>query len=88
MNAYERLNAQPFYVVNDQAYNRMKLKLVNGERFVKTYLTICPHSSTNNCKCPFNINFLKDDEIVRMNNGTLKSVYPLSHFIENTDINC
>ena len=72
------LNKQPFYVVSDDAYDRMKTSLLNGERFIKTYTTICPHQTKTDCNCPYNINFLKDDKIVRISNKQLKIVYPLS----------
>ena len=78
MDYGELLNKQPFYIVSDDAYDRMKTSLLNGEKFVKTYTTICPHQTKTDCNCPYNINFLKDDKIVRISNKQLKIVYPLS----------
>jgi len=74
------LDAQPFYVVTDDAYDRMMDKLLCGERYVKTYSEWgCPHSqTTNDCKCSFNLNFLKEGKIVRANKGIIKPVIKLS----------
>ena len=77
-DAHKALNNQPFYVVNDAAYNRMKMKLKSGDKFVKTYLGFCPHIVKTECNCPFNLNFLKDDMIVRINSGVIKPVIPFS----------
>jgi hypothetical protein len=74
----ETLNAQPFYVVDDEAYRRMLDKLNNGQQFVKTYLSVCPHRNVSECKCPFQLNFLKDGIIVRSNSGKIKPVVSLS----------
>jgi len=73
---------QPFYVVEDAAYDRMMEKLVGGERYVKTYLTVCPETCKCKCNCKFFLNFLKDGDIVRVSNGELKDVMRLSTFKE------
>jgi hypothetical protein len=62
MNAYSN---QPFYVVTDDAYERMLAKLQSGESFVKTYLNVCPHKSEKECKCVYYKNTLKDGMIIR-----------------------
>jgi len=72
------LDAQPFYVVTDDAYDRMMDKLLCGERYVKTYLSVCPHKRKKDCKCSFNLNFLKEGKIVRANKGIIKPVIKLS----------
>ena len=84
----EQLNKQPIYCVPDDAYARMMTRLQNGERYVKTYLGVCPHveeSGEENCKCPFNINFLHPEsgQIVRSNSGVIKPVLPFSFVKEN-----
>jgi len=73
---------QPFYVVDDEAYDRMYEKLVSGERYVKTYLGVCPETYKSKCTCKFFLNFLKDGDIVRVSNGELKNVLSLSTFNE------
>jgi hypothetical protein len=73
---------QPFYVVDDEAYDRMYEKLVSGERYVKTYLGVCPETCKCKCTCKFFLNFLKDGDIVRVSNGELKNVLSLSTFNE------
>jgi hypothetical protein len=73
---------QPFYVVDDEAYDRMMEKLVGGERYVKTYLAVCTETCKCKCNCKFFLNFLKDGDIVRVSNGELKNVLRLSTFNE------
>jgi hypothetical protein len=76
------LDAQPFYVVTDASYDRMMDKLLLTETpshgrvnmAVKTYLGVCPHKTKEDCNCSFNLNFLKDGKIVRVNKGIIKPV--------------
>ena len=70
----EMLDKQPIYCVDDAAYERMMNSLKNGERFVKTYTSFCPHKNGADCDCPFNINFLEDGAIFRVNGGLKKPV--------------
>ena len=70
----EILDRQPFYCVDDVAHERMMKTLKNGERFVKTYTSFCPHKNGVGCECPFNINFLEDGHILRINKGVKKLV--------------
>jgi hypothetical protein len=65
----------PFCVINDEAYDRMFATLQrNEERYVKSYLHMCPHQNKDECKCKFYMNFLKDGKMVRVMNGELKDV--------------
>lgn len=66
--------SQPFYAINDEGYNRMFAALTNGERFMKSYITTCPHKNKDDCRCPCYINFLKDGKMVRSVNGEIKEV--------------
>ena len=68
----------PFFVLNDEAYNRMMTQLHNGERYIKSYLHTCPHKKVEECKCKFYLNFLQNGEMVRIVNGQTKKVYSLS----------
>ena len=68
------MNSQPFYLVCDEAYARMLTKLRQGEPFVKTYLTECPHKGA--CECQFFRNTLTADGCGIERNG--KPVVPLS----------
>ena len=77
MNVEEQLNSQPFYVVTDDAYERMMSKLMNGDKYVKTYIGVCPHKK-NECVCRFNLNYLQNNSIVRCNQGVVKKVYKMS----------
>lgn len=79
--------SQPFYVVNDEAYERMKNKLESGESNVEyTYMTTCPHSVKSNCRCPRMMNILKNGRIVRLIDGEEKPVLKLSELMKkNTD---
>jgi hypothetical protein len=70
---------QPFFVVEDAGYNRMMKKLKGGEKSVKTFLTVCPHSSKQDCKCEYFSNYLDEDgDMVRNDNGTIKPVFSLT----------
>ena len=77
----ENWDNQPFFVINDEAYENIMMKLRSGEsKFEKTYAHLCPHKNKNDCKCKFHINFLKDDELVRCVNGELKPVLSVSQY--------
>ena len=72
MNEYKK---QPFFFVDETAYERMLAKLHNGEPFVKTYLTTCPHGTNEEkCKCEFFKNVLHDGMIMRDVDGEMKPV--------------
>ena len=66
--------SQPFYVINDEGYNSIFTALTNGERFMKSYQTTCPHRNKKDCNCPFYLNFLKDGKMVRCVKGEVKEV--------------
>tara|TARA_R110000803_G_scaffold40780_3_gene87844 strand:- start:90 stop:383 length:294 start_codon:yes stop_codon:yes gene_type:complete len=63
-------------VLNDEAFNNIKGKLEGGEKYMKSYLTTCPHYDKKDCNCPFNLNFLRDGNVIRIKNG--KSIPVLS----------
>jgi len=71
----EQHKNQPFFLVLDDAYERMWEALTTkGEPFVKTYIGFCPHKSEKECKCEFFKNILHDDMIMREVNGVMKPV--------------
>ena len=74
--AMQRLQQQPFFVVSDDAYDRMLAKLQRGLP-AYTYLSTCPHRGQP-CACPKSENQLVDGKIVRTINGVTKRVYKLS----------
>ena len=70
---------QPFFVVNDEAYNRMMKTLKDGEKSVKSYIRVCPHKRKEDCKCEFYENYLDDDGcMVRNIGGTTKPVLSIT----------
>ena len=70
---------QPFFVINDEGYNRMMERLRGGERYAKSFMGVCPHQDSADCRCKFFINFLdKEGNMVRVVNGEVKPVVPLS----------
>ncbi len=75
----DRLNSQAFFVVTDDAYDRMLGKLNIGLP-AYTYLGICPHVGT--CRCLRNENILSNGHIIRLIDGKEKSVFRLSEFNE------
>ena len=76
--------AQPYFVVNDAAYNRMYQKLKNGSRFEWTFTSVvCEKDANGECICPKMMNVLKDDRIIRIANGTQKPVYKVSEVLWN-----
>jgi len=70
----------PYCIVNDEAYDRMMATLQSGERYVKSYLTTCPHKQRDECKCIFYLNFLDNGDMIRSMNGELKIVINVSRF--------
>lgn len=73
-------------VVNDDAYGRMKKQLDEGERYVKTYLTTCPHDDKSKCNCTFNLNFILDGKVVRSDNGKIIPVVSLTTATETSNL--
>ena len=71
-------NAQPFFVLNDEAYLNIANELRNGKPFVKSYATTCPHRERRRCRCPYFKNVLVDGNIWREFNGQLKPVFSVS----------
>jgi len=68
-------DTQPYFVVNTEGYNRMLSRLQNGEQFVKSYSSMCPHRKKEKCDCPFYTSYLLDGKMVRNVNGEIKPVY-------------
>jgi hypothetical protein len=67
--------AQPFFVINDDGYDRMMKTLRDGAKTVKSYLGTCPHKNKNKCKCVYWENYLNEDgKMVRNVNGVIKPV--------------
>ena len=70
---------QPFFVVNDEAYNRMMNALKDGEKSVKSHIDECPHERDEDCRCEYYENYLDDEGcMVRNVNGTIKPVLSVS----------
>jgi hypothetical protein len=70
---------QPFFVVNDEAYNRMMKALRDGEKSVKSYLHVCPHKRKQDCNCEYYENYLdKEGMMVRKVGDTIKPVLSLT----------
>ena len=80
MEAINNYTDQPFFVVNDAAYDRMYEKLKQGSRFEWSYQGTCPHPP-GSCVCPRFMNVIKDDTIIRIVNGKQKPVYKASEFM-------
>jgi hypothetical protein len=79
LKSLHSMEAQPFYVVDDEAYNRMMTKLKGGAAFVKSFKTHtnCPHAA--DCTCEFYKNYLdKDGIMVRNCGGSIKDVISIS----------
>jgi hypothetical protein len=69
-------------VINDEGFNRIKEKLEGGERYMKSYLTTCPHTNEKDCNCPFSLNFLRDGKVFRIRNGKQIPVLSITKAIE------
>ena len=80
------MDSQPFYVIEDEGYERMMFKLKTGQRYVKSFVGVCPHREKNDCKCEFALNFLDSKgNMVRCVKGQQKfvlSVTELKQFLE------
>jgi hypothetical protein len=75
----EMWNNQPYFVIDDEAYNRIIDKLMSGTtKYEKTYMTVCKEDCKSKCKCPFHLSFIKDDMLVRLVNGKIKPVFSLT----------
>ncbi len=74
---------EPFFVLNDNAYDRILQKLQNGSPYEWTYQGICPHSDPAQCTCPKFMNILRDGNIIRIVNGVQKPVYKYSEWLRN-----
>lgn len=77
----KQMSKQPIFTVTDDAYERMLTSLKNGEPFVKTYISTCPHTKKSDCDCLYFKNILQDDYIVRIIDNEIKPVIPLSMLI-------
>ena len=87
--------AQPYFVINDEGYDRMLHHLQNGRRAAWSYQTTCPHvdrpgrdcysfsfeEAGKLCDCPKMMNVLVNGRIVRIVNGEQKSVFRTSEYI-------
>ena len=73
---------QPFFVVEDVSWDAMRIRLLNGESWVKSFNGYCPHqgqhSEKNPCNCPFNMNFWDDDMMWRIDGPKKKPVLSVS----------
>ena len=69
------MRAQPFFVINDEAYDRMPGKLRRGSPYEWSYITTCLHGSPRQCTCPKFKNVLSPSgTIVRVIDGVTKPV--------------
>ena len=80
-----QVEQQPFFVMNDEAYERCMTRLQAGERYVKSYLHTCPHSRVEDCKCVHYLSFFKDGEMVRSIKGKVKKVVSETRLREHKD---
>ena len=72
-------SSQPFYVVNNEAYQRMLNQLKSGVKTVKTYINHCCHKSK--CECAYFENELDSNGyIYRKMNGITKFVISLDTY--------
>ena len=85
MALHSQVLKQPFFIVADDAHERMLNQLKSGSAFAKTFIGHCPHSgNSKKCKCPFFKNVLDpkgSGQIVREVDGQFKPVLPLSFVI-------
>jgi len=84
---FEYAKSQPFYCINDVAYERTLRSLQNGEASVKTFVSHCPASCKCKCTCPYFLNILNPDgdfpAIIRVVDGVKKPVLSRSMVREN-----
>ena len=69
---------QPFYVLQDDSYDRMLHKLQNGSDSEWSYTGLCPHRNKNDSECTKFMNVLHDNKIVRIVNGEQRPVIKAS----------
>ena len=73
---------QPFFVINDEAYDRMLQQLQSGESHVWSYKNICPCSRKKDCRCTKHKNILNaEGKMVRVIGGVQKPVLRSSELI-------
>jgi len=78
----ERFEAQPIFVMNDEAYDNMLKKLTDGSTGEWSYINICPHPSSADCRCPKYLNILKDGKMKKLVKGIWKETIPVSAICE------
>lgn len=73
----------PFGVLNDEAYDRMllHLKLYGGTQ--KSYMSLCPHRTKSKCDCPYETNYLDDDDNIVRDAGDGKTKIVISRSMLN-----
>ena len=75
--------SQPYFMLEDEAYDRMRAQLHGGKRFAWSYTSRCSHGGVGGaCDCPKMMNVLKDGRIVRIANGKQKPVYKASEIMQ------
>ena len=73
---------QPFFVITDEAYDRMLQQLQSGEPHVWSYKNICPCSRMEDCRCTKYKNILNaEGKMVRVIGGVQKPVLRTSEVI-------
>ena len=60
----------PFFVINDDGFDRIKARLLGGETSVPSFGGMCPHRRQTDCDCERFDNVLRDGEVVRINPRT------------------
>jgi hypothetical protein len=69
------------FVIEDEAHGRILSRLKSGERYVKSFVGVCPHE-VGQCICPFALNFLDENgKMVRTANGKIRPVFSISELI-------
>ena len=80
------MEAQPFFVLEDKAYDRILAKLNGGSRFEWSFSGACPHKKKSECRCQRFMNVLgKDRTIVRISEGKQKPVLRMSDFLSSPE---
>ena len=77
MNTY-RVPTFIKFVVEDNSYDRMMTDLYAGKKYVKSYLSICPHDNKSKCKCLHYKNYLENGLMMREVNNKKERVYKAS----------
>ena len=74
--------SRAFWVLSDEAYNRVMAKLNGGSEGEWSYLNLCPHQGPDrwdSCTCPKMLNVAHADwGMCRVVNGTPRPVIPFS----------